>query len=105
MNLHKQSLSDLQGLIDRYSQEIRAISEEVLNEGQKPSAREFRSKVAAIQVRIHREASEMYDRVVAVSTEVERELLTKLNQIKEAKERAALLREIINSMVKPEAGQ
>lgn len=101
MDQVEQGLSALTELIDRYGTEIRTISEEALNGGRESSAEEFRGKITDVQDRIHREALEMFDRLVGVGAEVEREFLDKLTHLKETMGRAAVLKEIINSMVKP----
>ncbi len=105
MQLLEQGMSSMTELIDRYSREIHTISEEVLVRGHEASVEDFRGRVAEVQDRIHREACEVYDRLVAESREIERELLAKLAHMREAMERAALLKEVISSAVKPGGGQ
>lgn len=105
MQLLEQGMSSMTELIDRYSREIHTISAEVLGRGHEASVEEFRGKVAEVQDRMHREACEVYDRLVAESREIEQELLAKLAHMREAMERAALLKEIISSAVKPGGGQ
>ncbi len=101
MDQLEQALSGLRELIDHYGKEIRAVSEEVLNGGRETSLEEFQSKVTEIQDRTHREASERYDRLVGVGAEVEQEYLSRINLIKDMVGRAAVLREVINTTVKP----
>lgn len=101
----EQFMSGLGELIDRYAKEIWRISEEALVGSQKSSAEDCRGKVAEVQTRCYREALEMYHHLVGASGQVEEELVARLRQIKEMKERAALLKEIISSVVKPPAGQ
>ncbi len=105
MQLLEQGMSSMTELIDRSSREIHTISEEVLGREHEASAEEFRGRVAEVQDRVHREACEVYDRLVAESREIEQELLAKLAHMKEAMERAALLKEIISLAVKPGGGQ
>ncbi len=105
MDQFEQGMADLVALIDRYGKEIRAISEETLEAGRESSTEEFQGKVAGVQDRIYREALEMYGHLVAAAAEVERELLAKLTDLKGTMGRAALLKEVITSTVKPAAGQ
>ncbi len=100
-----QGLSGLRELIDHYGKEILAISEEVLNGGGESSMEELRDKVTEIQDRIHHEALARYDHLVEAGAELEREYLSRINLIKEALERAALLKEFINTTVRPAAVQ
>ncbi|MFQ5657097.1 MAG: hypothetical protein ACE5G5_06115 [Candidatus Methylomirabilales bacterium] len=100
----EQGLADLTELLDRYGREIRTISEEALNGGGDPSADEFRGKISGVQERIHREAIERYDQLVGVGAEVEQGFLGKLTHLKERMMRAAVLKEVINSTVRPEGG-
>ncbi len=104
MDQLEQGMTDLVALIDRYGKEIQAISEEALQGGGKRPGGDLRGKVTEVQDRIHRQAMELYDRLVGAGAEIERELVTKLNEIKETMGRAAVLKEIITSTVKP-AGQ
>lgn len=104
MQLLDRGMSGMTAIIDRYIKEIHTISEEVLDRGQEASVEEFRGKVAEIQDRMHLEACEMYDRLVAESREIERELVAKLAQMRETVEHAALLKEVISSAVKPKGG-
>jgi hypothetical protein len=105
MQLLEQGMSSMTEVIDRYSREIHTISEEVVGRGHEASVEEFRGRVAEVQDRMHREACEVYDRLVAESREIEQELVAKLAHMKETMERAALLKEIISSAVKPGGGQ
>lgn len=83
---------------------FRAISEEAMGRAQEASIEEFQGKVAELQGRMHREACEMYDRLGARNTEIEHDLTAKLNYMRETMKRAALLKEIICSTVKPAGG-
>ena len=97
----EQALSGLRELIDHYGKEIRTISEEVLNGGWDTSPEQFQGKVTEIQDRIHREAVERYDQLVGAGTDLEREYLSRIDRIKEMLGRAAVLREVINTTVRP----
>ncbi len=99
MDQVEQGLSGLTELIDRYGKEIRDISEEALDGGREPSAEEFRSRITGTQDRIYREALEVYDRLVSAGAEVEQELLSKLNQVKDTMGRASVLKEVIRVVV------
>ncbi len=99
MDQVEQGLSGLTELIDRYGKEIRDISEEALDGGREPSAEEFRSRITGTQDRIYREALEVYDRLVSSGAEIEQELLSKLNQVKETMGRATVLKEVIRVVV------
>lgn len=101
MDQMEQALSGLRELIDHYGKEIRAVSEEVLDGGRETSPEEFQGKVTEIQDRTHREASERYDQLVGVGAELEQEYLSRINLIKEMLGRAAVLKEVINTTVKP----
>ncbi len=97
----EQALSGLRELIDHYGKEIPTISEEVLNGGWDTSPEQFQGKVADIQDRIHREAVERYDQLVGAGTDLEREYLRRIDRIKEVLGRAAVLRDVINTTVRP----
>ncbi len=99
MDQVEQGLSGLTELIDRYGKEIRDISEEALDGGREPTAEEFRSRITGTQDRIYREALEVYDRLVSAGAEVEQELLSKLNQVKDTMGRASVLKEVIRVVV------
>jgi len=99
MDQVEQGLSGLTELIDRYGKEIRDISEEALDGGREPTAEEFRSRITGTQDRIYREALEVYDRLVSAGAEVEQELLSKLNQVKDTMGRAGVLKEVIRVVV------
>lgn len=99
MDQVEQGLSGLTELIDRYGKEIRDISEEALDGGREPSAEEFRSRITGTQDRIYREALEVYDRLVSAGAEIEQELLSKLNQVKDTMGRASVLKEVIRVVV------
>ena len=101
----EQGLADLTELLDRYGREVREISEEALNGGGEPLADEFRGKITGVQTRIQREALEKYDHLMGVGAEVEQEFLKKLAHLKERMGRAAVLKEVINSTVRPEMVQ
>ncbi len=98
----EQFASSLGEMIDQYWKEINAISEEALAGGEKHSTDEIRGKVADVQNRVYRELMERYGRLILGATGMlERELVARLNQIKETKERAAMLNEVISAMLKP----
>ncbi len=99
MDQVEQGLSGLTELIDRYGKEIRGISEEALDIGREPTAEEFRSRITGTQDRIYREALEVYDRLVSAGAEIEQELLSKLNQVKDTMGRASVLKEVIRVVV------
>jgi len=99
MDQVEQGLSGLTELIDRYGKEIRDISEEALDGGREPTAEEFRSRITGTQDRIYREALEVYDRLVSAGAEIEQELLSKLNQVKDTMGRASVLKEVIRVVV------
>lgn len=99
MDQVEQGLTGLTELIDRYGKEIRDISEEALDGDREPSAEEFRSRITGTQDRIYREALEVYDRLVSAGAEVEQELLSKLNQVKDTMGRASVLKEVIRVVV------
>lgn len=99
----EQFVSGLGKLIEDYAKEIREISDKALVGNPNLSADELRAKIADAQTRCYRQALEMYYHLVGVAGEMEEELLTKLNHIRETKERAAVLKEAIKSMVKPTA--
>ena len=99
MDQVEQGLSGLTELIDRYGKEIRDISEEALDGGREPTAEEFRSRITGTQDRIYREALEVYDRLVSAGAEIEQELLSKLNQVKDTMGRAGVLKEVIRVVV------
>lgn len=96
-----QGMSRMAELIDRYSKEIRTISEQVLSMAPEASVDMLRGKVAEVQDRMHREAGEIHDRLVAEGTEIERDLMTKMARLRETMQHMALLKEVVSVAVKP----
>lgn len=89
MDYLEQGMSGLTDLMGRFAKEIGTVSEEAIGASQKPSSEELRRKVAEVQERIAREASEIFGRL-------ERELEAKLNEIREMIERVVLLKELVH---------
>ena len=92
MDYLEQGMSGLTDLMDRFAKEIRAVSEDAVSRDQKPSPEDLRRKVAEAQERIAREATEIFGRL-------ERELESKLNEIKEMMERVVLLKDVVHLTV------
>ena len=101
----EQGISGMKEIIDRFRKEVQTISEEALEMGHQASVEELRGKVAEVQNRMHREACEMYDRLLAESTEIERELMAKVTRLRETMQHVALLKEVISFAVKPGSSQ
>jgi hypothetical protein len=89
MDYLEQGMSGLTDLMDRFAKEIRAVSEDAVSRDQKPSPEDLRRKVAEAQERIAREATEIFGRL-------ERELESKLNEIRGMIERLVLLKELVH---------
>jgi len=96
-----QGMSRMAELIDRYSKEIRTISEEVLGMEPEATVEQLRGRVAEVQDRIHQEACEIHDRLLAESTRMEEELMAKITHLKETMQHLALLKEVVSVAVKP----
>jgi len=92
MDYVEQVNAGLRDLIDRYATEIRAVLEDAVSRDQEPSPEDLRRKVAEAQERIAREATEIFGRP-------ERELESKLNEIKEMMERVVLLKDVVHLTV------
>ena len=92
MDYVEQGNAGLRNLMDRYTREIRAVLEDAVSRDQKPSPEDLRRKVAEAQERIAREATEIFGRP-------ERELESKLNEIKEMMERVVLLKDVVHLTV------
>lgn len=101
----EQGISGMKEIIDRFRKEVQTISEEALQMDHEASVEDLRGRVAEVQSRMHREASEMYDRLLAESMEVERELMAKITYLRETMQHVALLKEVISFAVKPGGSQ
>lgn len=97
----EQGMSSMTELIDRYSKEIRTISEEVLGMAPEASVDALRGKVAEVQDRMHREAREIHDRLLSESTRMEQELMAKITRLRETMHHVALLKEVVSVAVRP----
>lgn len=95
-------LSDLLG---HFSKEIRAITEEVMGGGRHPSVEELRQRIRTLQEEMYRDALEKYGDLLGVAVEAERDLVAKITRLREVKERAGVLKEVITSTVKPGDGR
>lgn len=100
-----QGISGMKEIINRFRKEIQAISEEALAKNHEASVEDLRRRVAEVQDRMYGEACEMYDRLVAESMEIERELTAKIGHVKETMQHVTLLKEVITFAVKPGGGQ
>ena len=97
----EQGMSSMTELLDRYSREIRTISEEVLGMAPEASVDALRGKVAEVQDRLHREACQIHDRLLAENTRMEQELMAKITYLRETMQHVALLKEVVSLAVKP----
>lgn len=97
-----QGLSDL---LERFSKEMRAITEEVMGSGRHRSLDELRQRIRAVQEEVYREALQKYGDLLGATVDAERELVARITRLRELKERAGVLKEVIATMVRPGNGK
>ena len=97
-----QGLSDL---LERFSKEMRAITEEVMGTGRHRSLDELRQRIRTVQEEVYREALQTYGDLLGATVDAERELVARITRLRELKERAGVLKEVIATMVKAGNGK
>lgn len=94
----------LSNLLEHFSKEVRSITEEVTTGGRHRPLEELRQRIRALQEEMYREALEKYGDLLGASVEIERDLVAKITRLRDVKERAGALKEIIATTVKPGNG-
>ncbi|MCZ6481125.1 MAG: hypothetical protein ACE1Z6_13130 [Candidatus Methylomirabilales bacterium] len=95
-------LSDLLG---HFSKEMQAISGEVMEGSRHGTVEELRGRIRTLQDEVYQEALHKYGDLLGAAVDAERDLMTKITRLRELKERAGILKEVITSMVKPGGGE
>lgn len=92
-------LSDMLG---SFSEKVRAVTQEVMGDGKRLSVEEIRERVQIVQEEVYRETVQKYKDFLGTTVEAERDLVLKISRLRELKARAAILKELIASLVKPD---
>lgn len=92
-------LSDMLGC---FSEKVRAVTQEVMGDGQHLSVEEIRERVQIVQEEVYRETIQKYNDFLGTTGEVERDLVVKISRLRDLKARAAILKELIASLVRPD---
>ncbi len=95
-------LSDLLG---HFSKEMQAISGEVMAGSRHGTVDELRGRIRTLQDEVYQEALHKYGDLLGAAVDAERDLTAKITRLRELKERAGVLKEVITSMVKPGGGE
>lgn len=97
----EQLAAGLMDLVGRYSEKIRAVMEDVIEGSQHQSMEELRQQARVSQEETYQETLQKYSEFVGATVEAERELVAKIAHLRDLKDRATILKEIIISFVKP----
>lgn len=92
----------LSNMLGCFSEKVRTVTQEVMGDGQHLSVEEIRERVQIVQEEVYRETIQKYKDFLGTTVEAERDLLAKLSRLRDLKERAAILKELIASLVKPD---
>ncbi|MFQ5656254.1 MAG: hypothetical protein ACE5G5_01785 [Candidatus Methylomirabilales bacterium] len=94
----------LSNLLENFSKEVRSITQEVTTGGRHRPVDELLQRIRTLQEEMYRDALEKYGDLLGASVEIERELVAKITRLRDVKERAGTLKEIIATTVKPGDG-
>ncbi len=97
--------TELSALVDYFSKEMRTVSEEVMATGRHQNVEELKGRIRTVQEEVYRDTLQKYGDLLGAAVEAERALVTQINRLKEFKERAGILKEVITSMVRPGVGE
>ena len=95
----------LSDLLDHFSKEMQAISGEVMEGSRHGTVEELRGRIRTLQDEVYQEALHKYGDLLGAAVDAERDLMAKITRLRELKERAGVLKEVITSMVKPGGGE
>jgi hypothetical protein len=95
----------LSDLLDHFSKEMQAISGEVMEGSRHGTVEELRGRIRTLQDEVYQEALHKYGDILGAAVDAERDLMAKITRLRELKERAGVLKEVITSMVKPGGGE
>ncbi len=92
---------DLLDMLGRFSEKTRAVMAEVMGGGQGLSVEEIKQQVQLLQEEVYQETVQKYSDFVGATVEAERDLAAKMTRLRDLKERAGILKDLITSLVKP----
>ncbi len=92
---------DLLDMLGRFSEKTRAVMAEVMGGGQGLSVEEIKKQVQIVQEEVYQETLQKYSDFVGATVEAERDLAAKMTRVRDLKERAGMLKDLIASLVKP----
>jgi len=92
----------LSNMLGCFSEKVRAVAQEVMGDAQHLSVEEIRERVQIVQEEVYRETVQKYQDFLGTTLEAERDLVAKMNRLRDMKERAAIFKELIASLVKPD---
>ena len=84
------------GLVERFQQELKAIIDD-----RALPVNEMMNRINHLREQIRQEGEGLCDAFDGEANELEKELLKKLEQLKEVRERAAVIRRVIGAMFRP----
>ncbi len=92
----------LMDMLGRFSETVRAITEQVMGDAQGLVVEEIKKRIQVIQKEVYHETLDKYRNLLGATNDAERDLVAKMTRLRDLKERAGLLKELISSLVKPE---
>jgi predicted nucleic acid-binding Zn-ribbon protein len=92
----------LMDMLGRFSEMVRAVTGEVMGDAQGLVVEEIKKRIQVVQKEIYYETSHKYRDFLGATSDAERDLVAKMNRLRDLKERAGHLKELIASLVKPE---
>ncbi|MFQ5881369.1 MAG: hypothetical protein ACE5I9_02690 [Candidatus Methylomirabilales bacterium] len=95
----------LSDLLERFSKEMQVITSEVMGGGRHRSVEELRQRIRMVQEEVYQETLQKYGDLLGATVDAERELVAKITRLRELKDRAGVLKEVIAFMVRPGNGR
>ncbi len=87
--------------LGRFSEKTRAVMAEVIGGSQPQSVEDLKQKIQLLQEEVYQETLQKYSDFVGATVEAERDLAAKMTRLRDLKERAGILKDLITSLVKP----
>ncbi len=91
----------LSEMLGCFSEKVRAVTQEVMRDGQRLSVDEIKQRVQIVQEEVYGETLQKYNDFLGATVEAERDLVAEMTHLRDLKQRAGVLKELIASLVKP----